>query len=156
MNVREIKLPNGKVALVSEEDWRRVGQINWSDNGFGYVRGRWRKDLGGTGEIVFLHRFIMAPEPGMVVDHIDGNPLNNCRENLQITTNARNVMRSRTGGVTFIKGRRGKPWRARLRVDGTMVSLGVFPTKEDAQAMIETAQRHIWGDPEFNPLGTVR
>jgi hypothetical protein len=156
MNVREIKLPCGKVALVSEEDWSRVGPINWSDNGLGYVRGRWRMDLGGTGKIVFLHRFIMKPPPGMVVDHIDCNPLNNTRDNLQITTIARNVMRSRTGGVTRISGRPNKSWRARLRVDGRMVSLGVFATREEAEARIASAQHLIWNTAEFNPLGTVR
>lgn len=124
MDVRELPLPDGRVALVSECDYRRASKINWSDNGLGYIRGRWRKDLGGDGRIVMLHRFIMSPERGMVVDHIDGNPLNNTRENLQITTTARNVMRSRSGGVTFDKHH--QMWRVRKRVDGRMVSFAAL------------------------------
>lgn len=153
MNVREIPLPGGLIALVSDEDYRRALAINWSTNGRGYVRGRWRQSLGGHGRIVYLHRFVSAAPAGMVVDHIDGNPLNNTRENLQITTNARNVMRSRTGGVTFDRNL-GK-WRVRKRVDGRMVSFGLFASREAADAMLASAMKHIWHSDEFNPLGTV-
>lgn len=152
MNVREILLPCGKVALVSEQDWRRVSRIAWSDGGGGYVRGRWKLADGGTGKNVKLHRFIMAAPDGYVVDHIDGNPLNNTRENLQITTHARNVMRSRKGGVTF--DAHLQKWRVRKRVDGRMVSFGLFDTKEEADKMLAEALANIWG-PEFNELGTV-
>jgi len=153
MNVREIPLPGGMVALISEEDYRRVSAMKWSTNGRGYVRGRWRQALGGHGGNVYLHRFIAAAPAGMVVDHIDGNPLNNTRDNLQITTNARNVMRERPGGVTFDK-RLGK-WRVRKRVDGRMVDFGLFERREDADAMLASAMRQIWGNPEINVLGTA-
>lgn len=152
MDVREIPLPNGKVAKISERDWPRVRLISWSDNGLGYVRGRWKLSAAGTGKTVFLHRFIMAAPKGHVVDHIDGNPLNNTRENLQVTTYSRNVMRSRGGGVTFDASL--QKWRVRKRVDGRMVSFGLFNTKEEADQMLAAALVHIWG-PEFNELGTV-
>jgi len=80
MNVREIPLPCGRVAIVSEEDYPRASTIRWSTNGRGYVRGRWRQALGGHGGNVYLHRFIAAAPAGMVVDHIDSNPLNNTRD----------------------------------------------------------------------------
>lgn len=150
MNVRTFSLPTGETVTVSSDDWQRVSKIAWSSNGR-YVRGRWRKSTGGTGKTVFLHRFVMSAPSGLVVDHIDDNPLNNTRENLQITTIARNVMRSRSGGVTRYNGR----WRVRKRVDGHMMSFGLFDTREGADAALAAAMRLIWDDPSINRLGTV-
>lgn len=153
MDVRGLRLPDGRVALVSGEDLSRVASMNWSTNARGYVRARWRQALGGHGGIVYLHRFIMAAPEGMVVDHIDGNPLNNSRDNLQITTTARNVMRARGGGVTFDR-HLGK-WRVRKRVDGRMANFGLFDCREDAEVALAAAMREIWSNPEVNKLGTV-
>lgn len=151
LNVRSLRLPNGKIATVSEQDWSRINDIAWSCNREGYVRGRWKQESGGTGAIVYLHRYLLEAPPGMVVDHIDNNPLNNARENLQITTNARNVMRSRSGGITRHKGR----WRVRKRVDGTLVSYGLFDSIEEAEKRLQEAMREIWGDPAINKHGTT-
>jgi HNH endonuclease len=130
--MKEIRLPCGKVALVSDCDWDRVHGIKWYDRGGGYVRARIGKGIGGDGGHWYLHRFILQPPAGMDVDHIDCNPLNNTRENLQLLTRSRNCMRSvraKVSGVTFEKGRTN-PWRARLRIDGKMHQLGLFKTEE--------------------------
>ena len=96
----------------------------------------------------------MRPPSGMVVDHIDGNPLNNTRSNLQITTNARNNMRAKkNGGVTRMFN--SDRWRARLRVDGEMFSLGCYNTEEEAREAVERARRIAWEDMDINLLGTV-
>jgi len=43
------------------------------------------------GRRVYLHRFLMGEPVGFVVDHIDGDPLNNCRSNLRIVTHRENA-----------------------------------------------------------------
>ncbi len=76
-----------------------------------------------------------------IVDHKDGNPLNNRIENLRAATRSQNGQnRSAVGnnqsghvGVYFIKGMK-RPWQARLRVDGQQIYLGNFLTPEDAAA----------------------
>ena len=47
-----------------------------------------------------MHRVVVNAPPGSVVDHINGNPLDNRRENLEICTNVENVYRqaARNGG----------------------------------------------------------
>jgi hypothetical protein len=153
MRHRELHLPNGNVAMVSEEDWERVSMLTWSQTEHGYVRGFYGVKKGGDGRCVKLHRWIMSAPAGMVVDHIDGNPLNNTRENLQITTQSRNLMRSpsKRGGVT----RQGSRWRARLSVDGKSVSLGLYDTEKDAREVVESYRARVWADAAINVTGAI-
>lgn len=140
--MKEIHLPCGKVALVSDEDHYRVSKLSWSDRGGGYVRARFKKKAGGDGRIVYLHRFILYAPAGFDVDHIDRNPLNNTRENLRIVTRSRNLMR---GSVTLDRGK----WRARMRVDGKQVSLGLYGSEAGAQQAVETALKKVWNGEQL-------
>ena len=55
-----------------------------------YLRRRvWEK--GVQKEVIYLHRQISGALPGTVVDHLDGDGLNNTRQNLRITTQAENA-----------------------------------------------------------------
>lgn len=44
-----------------------------------------------TNPTTWLHRILLQPKENEVVDHIDGNPLNNCRSNLRICTQNENL-----------------------------------------------------------------
>jgi hypothetical protein len=81
------------------------------------------------GTLILLHRLIMAPDRSMVVDHIDGDALNNSRVNLRVCTNGENMRNrhsacgtSRFKGVYRSKGR----WCAAIRIDGRKIHLGLF------------------------------
>jgi hypothetical protein len=88
-----------------------------------------------AGSEYFLHRMITNAAHGMVVDHIDGNTLNNTRSNLRVCTqaeNTRNRAKSQTAsgkfkGVSFRKDI-GK-WRARIMINRKEISLGVFDSE---------------------------
>lgn len=150
--MKEIHLPCGKVAFVSDEDWPLVSQLSWYDRSRGYPAARFKKSVGGDGKIITLHRLILRAPDGYVVDHIDGNTLNNQRENLQVTTNSRNLMKSSralNGGLNLRDGY----WYARMRVDGRIVRLGRHRTKEEAQSILDAARVHAWSK-RFNLLGT--
>lgn len=76
------------------------------------------------GKVVYLHRMIMKPPKGMVVDHINGDGLDNRRSNLRIVKheqNSRNWHRrsTNTSGVigAYYEKRRGR-WNARFRYRG--------------------------------------
>lgn len=142
--MKEIPLPNGKVALVSDEDHPRVSKLSWSDRGGGYARARFKRSAGGDGyAFVYLHRFVTGAPTGWVVDHIDGNPLNNTRENLQIISQSQNCMRADRGdGVSMHRGK----FRARARMHGKPHSLGVYKTHEEAAAAVELARAAAWAE----------
>lgn len=100
---------------------------------------------------VALHRMLMKPEAGMVVDHINRNTLDNRRDNLRVITTGQNTQniygnkRSETGirGVSRNK-KWGKPWRARVRLNGKDKHLGSFDTIEEAeQAAINARKKYL-------------
>lgn len=150
----EIKLTQGKVAIVDDADLEWLSQWNWcvSKAGNGYcwyaVRGI-RVD--GKHRIVKMHRQILDAKPGQGVDHRDGNGLNNQRANLRLATTAQNnanaPKRRGYGGkpcISKFKGvgksrSRSNPWRAYITVAGRHIPLGSFPTQEMAAAAYDAA-----------------
>jgi len=107
------------------------------------------------GKAVYLHRLIMErvlgePLGKRVVDHIDGNPLNNVRANLRAVTQVENLRNSvRVTGASGVRGvvwhNQREKWWARITVGGKLKSLGLFDAIEDAQSARLKAERDLWG-----------
>jgi hypothetical protein len=146
---REIPLSQGQVALVDEADYPRVVEHRW------YVRNQHGRHYvathvaGHRNAVVLLHRFLLAPPPGLHVDHIDGNPLNNTRANLRFCSNAenaRNRAKNRRGrhpykGIACVKGR----WTAQLACDGLRYYKCGFKTPEEAASAYDALARQHHG-----------
>jgi hypothetical protein len=134
--------------IIDDADRERVARHNWFLDASGYPRGPKDKRL---------HRFLLDVPAGMEVDHIDGNKLNNRRENLRVVdhrTNAQNQAPSRrnqTGvrGVWFVPDspRRRARYKAQARnAEGRVVCVGTFKTLEEAaEAMKHFRERHHAG-----------
>lgn len=103
----------------------------------------------------YMHRVIMSRILGRpllkseLVDHINGNGLDNRRANLRLANKSQNVQnvgikRSNTSGykgVSFHKRR--KKWDARISVSGHQHCLGTFDTPEEAhKAYCDAAKRY--------------
>ena len=73
--MKEIKLTQGKVALVDDEDFDMLNQYTWYGDKYAQTTIE-RKS-------VQMHRLIMKTPRWMVVDHIDHNGLNNQKSNLR-------------------------------------------------------------------------
>ncbi len=103
----------------------------------GYVRGTDPE----TKKEVYLHRFLLGSPKG-IIDHIDGDPLNNKISNLRVISssmNARNkkIKTPKCLGVSYNK-RSGK-WRSRFKIDGKSTFLGWFEEKDDARRAYKKA-----------------
>ena len=110
---KEIQLTQGKVALVDDDMFDYLNQWKWfaakNHNNF-YAVTNW-KIFKGKQHRIFMHRLIMNPEKGMIIDHLDRCGLNNQKNNLRICTkceNSRNRglnLNNKTGfkGVYYIK-----------------------------------------------------
>lgn len=100
---------------------------------------------------LLVHRVLVGAAKGQEVDHFDGDPLNNRRENLRLGTPSRNrsnqrswkpVGHSRYRGVCLHRSRKGDVttrWQANLRVDGRTLRLGYFKDEGDAARAFDAA-----------------
>lgn len=126
--LRTIELTQGFVTTVDDEDYERLNSYKWcvhnaSKENTQYAIRKSRKSEGGKRSNIRMHSFIMNCPLGMVVDHIDGNGLNNQRSNLRLATTAENSRNSRISkrntsgykGVYFHS--RDKKWIARIKVN---------------------------------------
>src|SRR5690348_17197510 len=86
--MKEIPLTQGKVALVDDEDFDFLNQWKWHavkwKNGF-YARRNLKID--GVMKNIMMHRVIMEMEkyPDLLIDHENGDTLDNQRKNLRKT-----------------------------------------------------------------------
>lgn len=133
--MKELILSNGQVALVDDADFDLVSKFSWHPH---QARQRVPKTYvygHANGKQVSLHRFLMAPEPGQLVDHINGDPLDNRRNNLRICAPSHNCMnrnrhRGPSGFIGVIAHTGG--WRARVGLNGKTYRKDGFKTAEAA------------------------
>jgi hypothetical protein len=148
----KVPLSQGKVALIDDEDAPRVLQHKWT-----YTRVNQRRAyaqtkirVGAKQRTLYMHRLILDAPAGELVDHINGNGLDNRRENLRLATVAQNTRnsRQRRGSAAGYKGvrRRGDKWQARIAVNSKQIHLGVFSSKEEAAQAYDTAAREHFGE----------
>lgn len=81
---KELLLGQNKIALVDDSDFEYLNQYHWYCRQDGYTWYAYRKVKlpGGKVQYIQMHREILATPKGVVVDHRDGNGLNNQRHNI--------------------------------------------------------------------------
>jgi len=145
--LKSIAIRGGAVAFVSDEDHERVSAHRWSLGG-GNASGRYASAR-VDGSTVLMHRLILSAPAGLLVDHVDGNRLNNQRENLRLCTGSQNLANARPR-VHQYKGisRKREGWAAFLspRHGVTKRNLGTYATAEEAAAAYDIAAREHFGE----------
>lgn len=138
-DVAYVPLTKGYEAVIDAADVRLVEGRNWCASVMGrsiyahntlYTRVKPQKFI--------MHRVIIGATSSQIVDHIDGNGLNNMRSNLRTATHAENLRNQRTStrNTSGIKGviwdkQRGK-WKAQITLSGKKHYLGLFENMDDA------------------------
>lgn len=98
-----------------------------------------------------LHRLIMNTPKGYVTDHINGDKLDNRRENLRICTQHQNSMNTRISknnksGVKGVSTTPSGKYRARIMLNGVEIGLGRYETLEEAAKARKRAERKYFGE----------
>lgn len=149
--VTRIPLTQGLVALVDDEDAPALLGRSWHT---ARRRSRIYAVHASSGKLgarrcVFMHRVILDAPETSIVDHINGDCLDNRRVNLRlcsIAENARNVLarannKSGFKGVDAFRGR----FRATIGINGAKRFIGHFDTAEDAAHAYDEAATRLFG-----------
>lgn len=152
-----IAIACGSVVVVDDEDADLVAESKWrykhACRGKSYVV-RGAHKYGKLYREGALHRLIAKAEKGQIVDHINGDTLDNRRCNLRIVTRQQNCQNaakknadtcaSRFRGVSI--DRRRNKWRAMIMADGKQKFLGGFGTEVEAAFAYDVASLSIHGE----------
>ncbi len=131
--MKKIILTQGKVALVDDKDFEYL--VNWT----WYYSIRGYAELYERGKTIRMHRVVLERKLGHSdfedTDHINGDSLDNQRDNLRPATHVQNSYnrgknKNNTSGYKGVDqyAQTGK-WRARIQVNGKNTCLGYFYNK---------------------------
>lgn len=149
-----IKLTKNQITVIDDEDYELVSKHKWRtllrpDGKFVAI-----KSPSTECSYLYLHRLIMKAPKGLVVDHINGDTLNNKKENLRICSQMQNNQnRQRIISKSKIKGvyKSNNPnlkanWVAQIVVNKHKICLGYFKTLEEASEAYDEAAEKYFGE----------
>jgi hypothetical protein len=101
-------------------------------------------------QIIWILHHGPIPE-GLMIDHIDRNPLNNRIENLRLATTSENKINTKVpkNNTTGYKGVLATPsgkYQARLGYKGKKLYLGLFETREEAAECVRLKTLELYGE----------
>lgn len=136
--MKEIKLTKNMVAIVDDEDFERVNNYKWCAT----KNGSKTYALNNKNIRKYMHHFIFGKK--VLIDHIDGNGLNNCKSNLRESDKSKNAANSKRIGVHYNK--LNKNWRSRIMKDNKLYEIGSFKTMEEALLAYRKKKKELFGD----------
>lgn len=144
----------GKYCLIDDEDAHLITKVNRcfsvSTSGYaqvidylGFIDGKYKYKK------YYLHRLIMNAPKHLQVDHINGDKLDNRKENLRLCTNASNsrnvgAKKGKHKGVYYDKKR--DKWCSQIRKNGVTITIGsCFGSSEEAALAYNKLAKRLHG-----------
>lgn len=153
---KKINVVGGHEAIVDAEDYERVNSKRWWLKKSGSGRSNYAYNVqvkNGKQIRTSMHRFILEIPfvRGFVIDHKNGNGLDNRKKNLRICTLSENAMNSRTPknnstghkGVSFNKNT--NKYQVHISFKNKQIFIGQFSNKIYASIAYNTAARIFHG-----------
>lgn len=154
---KQIKLTQGQVALVDDEDFESLNKFKWqalwNDSTQSYyayrAKGPWRSRI-----TTHMAREILGlvHNDGNQVDHRNKDTLDNRRENLRVCTKSENMINrckfknssSKYKGVYWNKTK--KRWISQIQINGHRKSIGNFTNEIEAAKAYDAEARTHYGE----------
>ncbi len=163
--MKNLLLTQEFTAIVDDDDYDSLCWYSWH-----VVKGRttyYARTMHNRKNI-WMHRFILNAGPNYIVDHKDGNGLNNTRSNIELTSHSINAIR-RTRFPKNSTGFRGVSWNEHARKYSASIMcarkshhLGYFVTKEEAAHAYDEAAITLFGKdaprsfiPGYDPVISI-
>ncbi len=152
-DVTQILLRDGKTAIIDSADIQKVEGFTWfsvSSKGKSYVCAYPK---------VKMHRLLLEATIGVTVDHVNGDGLDNRRQNIRLATQTENTRNVRYRGGTFsgYKGvtpiRHTGKWQAAITISGKKEYLGSYACRHEAAKAYNIKAIEYFG--EFANLNVI-
>lgn len=161
--MRYITLTKGQVALVDDADYEGLSRWRWQAKWHKRrevwiaARSTWTK---GRKCELSMSRTIMCAPIGLMVDHINGDSLDNQRHNLRLATNQQNqhnqtrLRRDNTTGYkgVYLNSRSGN-YVSQIYFNKRRIPLGTRHTRKEAAMLYNEAALKYFG--EFAALNRI-
>lgn len=158
--MKKIPLIKGKYAIVDDEDYPYLNRFHW------YLSGsKWKgvvRDLKFVKEKIqeriFMPYFVIENKPGNIITHMNGNILDNRKENLKSVSlkvmshrgSKRKNVSSKFKGVCWDK--ENNLWRATIKYNERWHSLGRFSNEKQAAVAYNKKAKELYGELAYQNL----
>lgn len=150
--MKTIPLTKCYFTKVDDEDYEKFAIYRWyaldTNNAIRATRVIY---ISGKAKRLWLSREILGITGNKWVDHINGDTLDNRKNNLRICTPSENAMnkkkpKTNTSGYKGVRksNRKNNPWRAQIKVNNKSIHLGNYKTKKEAyEAYKKSAKKYF-------------
>lgn len=150
----ELKTTKNQSFFIDAKDLDVVLKYTWCLSKTGYLVANINH------KVVKLHRYILDVDSRQVIDHINGNPLDNRRNNLRIcdqSNNGKNLKLKRNNNIGYpgIRKTHSNTYNVRITFNNKEIHIGNFNTLDEAISARKNAEIKYYG--EFAPsLGALK
>ena len=136
---------------VDDDDFESLNRFKWYVSLEKKSYAARREYLNGKNRIVKMHREIMNCKAGncILIDHVDGDGLNNQKINLRFATFSQNNMNRVIAKNKIIKSKgvskafKSKTFRVRIGINNKSIYVGSFKTEIEAAAAYDEAAKKL-------------
>lgn len=151
-NAAFILMPKNSYAIVDRSDFGWVCRSKWRVYSYGTSANLLKCAVTSINKKNYrLHRLILnVTDPRIIIDHIDNNGLNDCRDNLRIATHSQNGANRRANfnSSSIYKGvsKDGGFWRANVASCGKRYCVGRFKDELEAAKAYDVKAKELFGE----------